>query len=203
MDKIKLNSKETENLTAIKIDDVKQVIKDTQFVLDELYYDKRIAYMPHSTQSLLINPVEDIYKLIESIEFMMDKYVKNKWERNDELDNREKQKLYEVIFGLRQALHNSIANARLNSQFKDKYVAWWEASNENLKTSAFTRAQEKLENKIKEEAGWIPRYDKGQIYYSYYMDYNNQHLPLDSIERDDGKQILSPEIVKERMERGF
>ena len=202
MEKIKLNAKETRNLTRIKIDDVKQLIKDIQFVLDEFYYDKQIAYMPSLRPIAMINPVEDVYKLIETIEFMLDKYEKGEWEDN-ELDRNENKELYEVIFGLRQALHNSVANARENSQFKDKYMAWWEAYHENLITLAFGRAQKKLNDKIKEEAGWVPEYFDGKISYSYYIDYNGQEISLDNIERDDEKQILSPEMVKERMAKGL
>ena len=203
MEKIKLNAKETRNLTRIKIDDVKHLIKDSQFVLDEFYYDKQIAYMPSLRPSAIINPVEDVYKLIETIEFMLDKYEKGEWEKDNELDRNENRDLYDVIFGLRQALHNSVANARENSQFKDKYMAWWEAYNENLMTLAFSRAQKKLNDKIKEEAGWVPEYFDGKISYSYYIDYNGQEISLDNIERDDEKQILSPEMVQERMAKGL
>lgn len=203
MEKIKLNAKETRNLTRIKIDDVKHLIKDSQFVLDEFYYDKQIAYMPSLRPSAMINPVEDVYKLIESIEFMIDKFNKNEWERESELDHTENVDLAHILSGLRQSLHNSVANARENSQFKDKYMAWWEAYNENLMTLAFSRAQKKLNNKIKEEAGWVPEYFDGKISYSYYIDYNGQEISLDNIERDDEKQILSPEMVQERMAKGL
>lgn len=203
MEKIKLNAKETRNLTRIKIDDVKHLIKDSQFVLDEFYYDKQIAYMPSLRPSAIINPVEDVYKLIETIEFMIDKYEKGEWEKDNELDRNENRDLYDVIFGLRQALHNSVSNARVSSQFKEQYQHWEEAYQKNLMTLAFARAQKKLKDKIKEEAGWVPEYFDGKISYSYYIDYNGQEISLDNIERDDEKQILSPELVTERMAKGL
>lgn len=203
MEKIKLNAKETRNLTRIKINDVKQLIKDTQFVLDEFYYDKQIAYMPSLRPRAIINPVEDVYKLIETIEFMLDKYEKGEWEKDNELDRNENRELYDVIFGLRQALYNSVANARENSQFKEQYQHWEEAYQKNLMTLAFSRAQKKLKNKIEEEAGWVPEYFDGKISYSYYIDYNGQEISLDNIERDDEKQILSPEMVQERIVKGL
>ncbi|MBD5398757.1 hypothetical protein HDR60_04625, partial [bacterium] len=197
-------AKETRNLTRIKIDDVKQLIKDTQFVLDEFYYDKQIAYMPWVYSSGIVNPIEDVYKLIETIRFMIDKYEKGEWEKDNEFDENENRELYEVIFGLRQALHNSAGNAISNSQFKDKYMNWWDAYFvKNKEIIEFRNAEEKLKNKIEEEAGWVPKYSNGKIYYSYYTDYNGQRVSLDNIERDDEKEILNAKIVQERINRGY
>ena len=204
MEKIKLNAKETRNLTKIKIDDVKQLIKDAQFVLDEFYYDKQIAYMPWAYSSSIVNPIEDVYKLIETIEFMIDKFNKNEWERESELDHTENVDLANILSGLRMALHNSAGNAIYDSQFKDKYMNWWNAYFvKNKEIMEFRRAEEKLENKIEEEAGWVPKYSNGKIYYSYYTDYNGQRVSLDNIERDDEKEILNAKIVQERINRGY
>ena len=104
---------------------------------------------------------------------------------------------------LKHSLNNAMVYAGENSQFKDKYKNWTEAYHKNMETSAFSRAQEKLENKIKKEAGWAPTYDKGKIHYSYFTEYHGQSISLKNIERDDGKQTLSPEMVKERIDRGF
>lgn len=204
MEKIKLNAKETRNLTRIKIDDVKQLIKDAQFVLDEFYYDKQIAYMPGVRPSAMINPIKDVYTLIKTIEFMLDKYEKGEWEKENELDRNENRELYDVISGLRQALHNSAGNAIYNSQFKDKYMNWWNAYFINNKEAlVFRDAEEKLKNKIKEDAGWVPTYSNGYVFYSYWIDYKGQMVSLDEIERDDGKEILNAKIVQEKIDKAY
>lgn len=203
MDKIKLNAKETANLTRIKIDDIHQIIKDVNYVLDEFYYDKQIAYLPNVVPSPYVNPVQDIYKLIETIELVLNKYEKNEWEKDNEFDRNENRELYDALFGLRQSLYNSFVYARDNSQFKEQYNNWNKAYNTNMENSAFLYGKEKLTNKIEEEAGWVPTYHNGKIDYSYYTDYYGQKIPLDNIERDDGKQTLSPEMVKEQISRGF
>ncbi len=203
MEKIKLNRTETRNLTRIKIDDVKQLIHDAQFVLDALYYDKSIAYMPGVRANAMVNPVEDIYSLIESIEFMHHKFYKNEWERENEFNTMENMDLANVLDGLRQSLHNSIQHAASNSQFKDQYKNWLEAYHKNRDANPFHYAKDKLENKIEEEAGWVPTYNNGKVSYSYWTEYNGKLTSLADIERDDEKQILTPEIVKERISRGY
>ena len=208
MEKIKLNALETENLTKIKREDIKKLIKDANYVLDALYYDKQVAYMPGVMPSGYVNPVQDIYKLIETIEFMDTKYNKGEWEKNstgfyDPEGDKENKELHNVIFGLRQSLHNAISHAITDSQFKDKYEHWHNAYNKNLQNSPFLYAKEKLTNKIEEEAGWVPTYQNGKISYSYFTEYDGQYISLDNIERYDEKPILTPQLVKEKINRSF
>ena len=206
MSKIPFDSKQTDNITRIKKDDIRLIIYDAKFVLDEFYYDKQIAYMsdvhPYMSdvESIArVNPIKDIYNLIETINFALDNV--GNWDNN--LDHYEIADFYSTLSDLKHALKNAMTYAKETSQFKDKYKDWTDAYHKDMETSAFSLGQEKLENKIKKEANWAPTYHKGKIYYSYFTEYHGQNIPLKDIERADGKRTLSPAMVKERMEIGF
>lgn len=204
-DKIKLTKEETLNLTFIKHNDIIKIIKDAQYLCDKFYYDKEIATL-QPVLPPMSNPIEEVNQLQDTIDFVLNKYGENKWQVSSELSDDAKNKnyyLYNMLFGIRQALHNAKGYALSNSKFKDKYQRWEQEYYKNREERPFFYAKQKLENKIKEDAGWVPMYYNGKLEYEYYTNYNGHYISLDKIEQADDKEALSIKAVKEKIARAY
>ncbi|MBD5398200.1 hypothetical protein HDR60_01685 [bacterium] len=190
-DKIKLNEKETHNLNSIKIKDVKKIIEDIHYVLDELYFDEKLAYLPYynndGTVIPFINPIEDIEVLADTALFVLDKYVVDEWEINEPSDTTENLKLFNALSELRYALNNAKEKALTSSRFNDVYQDF----NKSYSEKQFIPAIEKINNKVYEQAGYIPVYNKGRIEYTNFAEYNGKIYLIHNIERSDGTHAPS------------
>ncbi|MGN0929777.1 MAG: hypothetical protein ACI4N3_04005 [Alphaproteobacteria bacterium] len=211
MGKYIFDAQKTDNISKIKKDDIKLLIHNLKTVLDTLYYDNEIVdefYREYDSFSIEIemkhikrNPVEYIYTLIESAEFALSNC--GNWDNTLDIDDAKE--LYDALYDLEHSLSSAISYAKDHSKFKDEYTAYWNDYNKNIEESKFSKAKEKLDDQIKKEAGWSPTYnaDNGKFEYSYFTDYLDYRVSLKNVERDDGKQTLSPEVVQKKIDRGY
>lgn len=203
MEKIQLSIDETINLTRIKLKDIQKMIEDANYICDEFYYDEQIAYLPRIKTTSKTNPIRDIIKLQESMDFVMEKFYTGQWETT--IPPEEKITLLSLLKSVKENLDNAMLNAIKNSQFKDKYKAWDDSYSDYMyrQPFSFSKLHDQFERSTKERAGWVPSYERGKLVYNYFIDYHGKRVSLDNVERADYKEILAPELIKTEIIRGY
>lgn len=204
--KIKLNEKETKNLTTIKKNDIVKIIQDIKYICDQVKFDTKICF-PGKLDLSMSNPIEDINNLQDTIDFILDEYDSYNWEDDTEkaegynTHTKESAGLREMLMSMRSALHNSKMYALTASRHKELYMRQEKAYYENKKKNIFVEAERKVKDKELKDAGWCPEYDDihQRVNYKYYYTYRDGYkYSLDNIERYDKKPILSFDMIKKK-----
>ncbi len=203
MEKIQLGIEETVNLTKIKLKDIQKMIEDANYICDEFYYDEQIAYLPRIKVTSKTNPIRDIIKLEDAMDFVIDKFYKSQWETT--IGPEDSMTLLKLLKSVKANLHSAMVNAITNSQFKDKYKQWDDSYSDYMywQPFSFSKLHDQFERSTKERAGWVPSYERGKLVYNYFIDYHGKRISLDNIERADYKEILPPELIKDEIIRGY
>ena len=201
--KIILTKEETENLTKIKHKDIIKMIKNAQHLCDKFHKDEIATFQERIHP--LSNPMEEINGLLDVISFTLNKHTEGKWEISSKAEDKTKNDdLYNMLSDIHKALQNAKGHALEHSKFRNDYQKWVEIYNNHRNEKPFHYATKKLEQELKEKAGWVPMYyNNTQLEYQYCTIYNDRYVSLDEVKRFDNKSTTPPiSILTEMKNKG-
>ena len=209
-EKYQLSPLETENLTKIKMGDIKTIIRLADNVCKQVY-DKQKIKFDSGDFEIKLNPVTGIRRLQRAIDFCLDHYeAKNKhgeryttWEDNDYEAHdgsgiehksnsifgdreRELKNLHTILSDVRLALANSYSHAR-DGEFRDEYDKHEKVHAKNLKELGQFANHSKMDKNSEaiENGKIVPRFDSNELDFYFtdiFVDKNGNTRSLNNVE---------------------